>query len=48
MTDVRSRPRCWSARAGVAEAAGGFLGIGKKVSPPEQNVLDELAQAFPD
>ena len=32
---------------GVAEAAGGFLGIGK-VSPPEQKVLDELASAFPD
>jgi hypothetical protein len=33
---------------GIAEAAGGFLGIGKKVSPPEQNVLNELARAFPD
>jgi hypothetical protein len=33
---------------GVAEAAGGFLGIGKKVSPPEQKALDELARAFPD
>jgi tellurite resistance protein len=33
---------------GIAEAAGGFLGIGKKVSPPEQRVLDELARAFPD
>jgi len=32
---------------GVAEAAGGFLGIGK-VSAPEQTVLDELASAFPD
>lgn len=32
---------------GVAEAAGGFLGIGK-VSAPEQKVLDELASAFPD
>jgi hypothetical protein len=33
---------------GVAEAAGGFLGIGKKVSAAEQTVLDELASAFPD
>ena len=32
---------------GVAEAAGGFLGIGK-VSAHEQKVLDELASAFPD
>ena len=32
----------------VAEAAGGFLGIGKKVSAAEQRVLDELASAFPD
>ena len=33
---------------GVAEAAGGFLGIGRKVSAAEQKVLDELASAFPD
>lgn len=33
---------------GIAEAAGGFLGIGKKVSKPEQNVLNELERAFPD
>lgn len=32
---------------GVAEAAGGFLGIGT-VSAAEQKVLDELASAFPD
>lgn len=30
----------------VAEAAGGFLGLGKKVSAEEQAVLDELARAF--
>lgn len=30
----------------VAEAAGGFLGLGRKVSPEEQAVLDELARAF--
>jgi len=29
----------------VAEAAGGFLGLGSKVSPPEQRVLDDLASA---
>jgi hypothetical protein len=33
---------------GVAEAAGGFLGIGRKVSAAEQKMLDELASAFPD
>jgi hypothetical protein len=33
---------------GVAVAAGGFLGIGSKVSAAEQKVLDELASAFPD
>lgn len=30
----------------VAQAAGGFLGLGKKVSPQEQSVLNELHQAF--
>ena len=30
----------------VAEAAGGFLGLGNKVSPEEQVVLDELAKVF--
>ena len=33
---------------GVAAAAGGFLGIGGKVSASEQKVMDELASAFPD
>ena len=33
---------------GVAEAAGGFLGIDSKVSASEQKVLDEVASAFPD
>ena len=32
---------------GMAEAAGGFLGMGK-VSAAEQKVLDVLASAFPD
>jgi tellurite resistance protein len=30
----------------VAKAAGGFLGLGSKVSRSEQAVLDELEQAF--
>jgi len=30
----------------VAEAAGGFLGLGPKVSVEEQRVLDEIAKAF--
>ncbi len=30
----------------VAEAAGGFLGLGSKVSSAEQAMLDELEQAF--
>ena len=31
---------------GVAEAAGGFLGLGSKISDAEQKVLDDLASAF--
>ena len=30
----------------VAEAAGGFMGIGQKVSPAEASILGELEQAF--
>ncbi len=30
----------------VAEASGGFLGLGNKVSPQEAAVLDRMAQAF--
>ena len=30
----------------VAEAAGGMLGLGNKISKSEQAMLDELAQAF--
>lgn len=30
----------------VAEAAGGFLGMGRRVSDAEQAVLDELGRAF--
>jgi hypothetical protein len=30
----------------VAEAAGGFLGLGKRISPEEEVVLGELAKAF--
>lgn len=32
----------------VAEAAGGFLGFGNKVSPAEEEVLGKLAAAFGD
>jgi hypothetical protein len=32
----------------VAEAAGGFMGLGNKTSADEQRVLDELARAFGD
>jgi hypothetical protein len=30
----------------VAEAAGGFLGLGKRISPEEEVILEELAKAF--
>jgi hypothetical protein len=30
----------------VAEAAGGFLGLGKQVSPSEEAVLEKLTEAF--
>lgn len=30
----------------VAEAAGGFLGAGRKISPTERDVLDRLEKAF--
>jgi tellurite resistance protein len=30
----------------VAEQAGGFLGLGNKISPEEQLILDELRKAF--
>lgn len=58
-TSMRVRPRrtmrpggrssmgCCRVRS-VAEAAGGFLGIGGKVSPAEENVLKELERAFPE
>jgi len=32
----------------VAEASGGFLGLGRKTSANEQRVLDALGDAFPD
>jgi uncharacterized tellurite resistance protein B-like protein len=32
----------------VAEASGGFLGLGNKISASEQRVLDAIANAFPD
>ena len=30
----------------VAEASGGFLGFGKKISPEEEEVLDSIARQF--
>lgn len=30
----------------VAQAAGGFLGLGNKISPAEQKMLDDLESAF--
>lgn len=30
----------------VAQAAGGFLGFGDKMSPAESSMLSELEQAF--
>ena len=38
--DVLGRARA------VAEASGGFLGLGSKISNAEQQVLDDLEQAF--
>jgi hypothetical protein len=32
---------------GIADAAGGFLGIGSRVSSEEKTVLDELERSFP-
>jgi tellurite resistance protein len=32
----------------VAEAAGGFLGIARRVSPAEEDVLKELERALPE
>jgi hypothetical protein len=32
----------------IAEASGGFLGLGNKISKNEQRVLDAIARAFPD
>ena len=33
-------------RIGVAEASGGFLGLGNKVSAQEQAMLDDLASVL--
>ena len=37
------RDRLLGLARGVAESAGGFLGMGKKISPAEQAVLDDVA-----
>lgn len=40
------RERLLRMARGVAEAAGGFLGIGSKISPAERAVLDEIEAAL--
>jgi hypothetical protein len=32
----------------VAQASGGILGLGSKISSNEQRVLDAIEKAFPD
>lgn len=46
--DVRELRTALLSRAqSVAQAAGGFLGMGSKVSKEERKVLDDLANSFP-
>jgi hypothetical protein len=40
------RSRLLDLARGVAQAAGGFLGLGSKISPAEQAVLDEIEVAL--
>ncbi len=40
------RERLLRLAQGVAEAAGGFLGLGSKISPAERAVLDEIETAL--
>ncbi len=40
------RERLLRLARGVAEAAGGFLGLGSKISPAERAVLDEIEAAL--
>lgn len=40
------RERLLGLSRGVAEAAGGFLGLGSKISPAERVVLDEIEAAL--
>jgi tellurite resistance protein len=40
------RERLLRLARGVAEAAGGFLGLGSKISPAERTVLDEIEAAL--
>jgi hypothetical protein len=44
----RLRQRIVEGTRRVAEAAGGFLGIGEKISPDEERVLTGLGRAFGD
>jgi tellurite resistance protein len=43
---VAMRDRMLGRARRVAEAAGGILGLGRKVSPEEETVLAQLARAF--
>jgi tellurite resistance protein len=43
---VAMRDRMLARARGIAEAAGGILGLGKKVSPEEEVVLASLARAY--
>jgi uncharacterized tellurite resistance protein B-like protein len=43
---VRVRDAILTRARAVAEASGGFLGLGSRVSASEQRVLDRIAEAF--
>jgi tellurite resistance protein len=43
---VTMRDRTLARARGIAEAAGGILGLGKKISPEEEVVLSSLARAY--
>ena len=49
-SDVRARlaPELLARARAVAEAAGGFLGLGNKISGEEERVLGELARSLAD
>lgn len=45
---VRVREELLRRARGVAEASGGILGFGNRISAREEQVLDALKEAFPD